>query len=104
MKTTEEKKSILLDNVVRVMKTYERKDAYLKEIADDKATLELLYEKETAGEPMPSYSNYVDYAEWKDTVQKEVVKAESTIENLEIRMVEAEAYQYYIDNYSDLGE
>lgn len=104
MITTAEKKQILLENITRVYKTYERKDAYLKEIADDKATLELLVEKETAGEPMPDYSNYTDYAEWKDTVQKEIVKAESTIENLEVRMIEAEAYQYYIDNYTDIGE
>ena len=104
MITTAEKKQILLENIARVMKTYERKDAYLKEIADDKATLELLVEKETAGEPMPDYSNYTDYAEWKDTVQKEIVKAESTVENLEVRMIEAEAYQYYIDNYTDIGE
>ena len=102
--TTSEKKLILLGNIARVTKTYERKDAYLKEIADDKATLELLVGKETAGEPMPDYSNYTDYAEWKDTVQKEIVKAESTIENLEVRMIEVEAYQYYIDNYTEIGE
>ncbi len=104
MKTTAEKKLILLENIARVTKTYERKDAYLKEIADDKATLELLNGKEGAGEPMPDYSNYTDYTEWKDTVQKEIVKAESTIENLEIRVIEAEAFQYYIDNYTDIGE
>lgn len=104
MMTTSEKKLILLGNIARVTKTYERKDAYLKEIADDKATLELLVGKETAGEPMPDYSNYTDYAEWKDTVQKEIVKAESTIENLEVRMIEVEAYQYYIDNYTEIGE
>ena len=104
MKTTEEKKLILLENIARVLKTYERRDAYLKEIADDKATLELLYEKETAGEPMPDYSNYTDYTEWKDTVQKELVRSESTVKNLEIRMIEVEAYQYYIDNYTDVAE
>ena len=104
MKSTIEKKRLLLEIIARVLKTYERKDAYLKEIADDKATLELLNGKETAGEPMPDYSNYTDYAEWKDTVQKEIVKAESTIENLETRMIEVEAYQYYIDNYTDAGE
>lgn len=104
MKTVQEKKIILLAIIARVMKTYERKDSYLKEIADDKATLELLNTKETAGEPMPSYSNYADYAEWKDTVNKEISRAETTIENLETRMIEVEAYQYYIDNFTDTGE
>lgn len=53
---------------------------------------------------MPSYSNYADYAEWKDTVNKEISRAETTIENLETRMIEVEAYQYYIDNFTDTGE
>lgn len=104
MNTTEEKKIVLSENAARIIKTYEKKDAYLKELADDKATLEFLNEKETAGEPMPDYSNYTDYTEWKETVQKEVDRAETTLENLEIRMIEVEAYQYYIDNYTDIAE
>lgn len=104
MKSATEKKRILLEIIARVLKTYERKESYLKEIADDKATLEFLVEKETAGESMPDYSNYTDYAEWKDTVRKEIDKAETTIANLETRMIEVEAYQYYIDNYTDTGE
>lgn len=104
METIEEKKAILLENTARIIKTYEKKEAYLKEIADDKATLEFLNEKETAGEPMPDYSNYTDYTEWKETVQKEIDRSETTLENLEIRMIEVEAYKYYIDNYSETVE
>lgn len=104
MNTTEEKKIVLSENSARIIKTYEKKDAYLKEIADDKATLEFLVEKETAGEPMPDYSNYVDYAEWKETVQKEIDRAETTLVNLEIRMIEVEAFKYYIENYIDSVE
>ncbi|MEI6857293.1 hypothetical protein [Psychrilyobacter sp.] len=104
MSTIEEKKIVLSENAARIIKTYEKKGAYLKEISDDKATLEFLNEKESAGEPMPDYSNYTDYTEWKETVQKEVDRAETTLENLEIRMIEVEAYQYYIDNYTDIAE
>lgn len=93
-----------MENVARIIKNYEKKEAYLKEVADDKATLEFLNEKETAGEPMPDYSNYTDYTEWKETVQKEIDRAETTLENLEIRMIEKEAYQYYIDNYTEIVE
>lgn len=99
-----EKKALLSETIAKINKTYEKKEAYLKELADDKATLEFLGEKELAGEPMPDYSNYTDYAEWKETVEKEISRSETTLENLEVRVVEAEAYQYYIDNYTESVE
>ncbi|MGB6127641.1 MAG: hypothetical protein WBG30_02730 [Psychrilyobacter sp.] len=104
MKTVPEKKLMLSAKISRTQKTYEKKEAYLKEIADDRATLEFLNERETAGEPMPSYSNYSNYTEWKDTVKKEIERAETTISNLENRMIEVEAFQYYVDTYTKTGE
>lgn len=100
MMTLEEKKALLAESITRINRTNDRRDAYMREIADDKATLELITTKETNGDPMPSYSPYVDYATWKDTVQKEIDRAETTLANLDIRLVEAEAFQYYIDNYT----
>lgn len=100
--TIDEKKVLLQEVIEKITKTNERKDSYLREIADDKATLELINTKEQAGEPMPSYSPYADYSSWKESIQKEIQRAETTLTNLEVRMVEAEAFQYYIDNYTDV--
>lgn len=100
--TTDEKKALLQEAIEKITRTSERKDSYLREIADDKATLELINTKDEAGDPMPSYSPYTDYSSWKEVIQKEINRAETTLVNLEIRMVEAEAFQYYIDNYTEV--
>ncbi len=86
----------------KIIKTNERKDSYLREIADDKATLELINIKEEAGDPMPYYSPYTDYSSWKEVIQKEIQRAKTTLANLEIGMVEAETFQYYIANYTEM--
>lgn len=100
--TLQEKKGLLGEAIARITKTNDRRDSYLREIADDKATLELIDGKEQAGDPMPSYSPYTDYASWRVIIQKEISRAETTMANLDIRMIEAEAFQYYIDNYTEV--
>ena len=100
--TLEEKKQLLSESIDRITRTNDRRDAYLREIADDMATLEFISTKEASADPMPGYSPYSDYATWKDVVQKEIDRAETTLSNLDVRLIEAEAYQYYIDNYTEV--
>ena len=100
--TFEEKKILLGEAIARISRTNDRRDSYLREIADDKATLELISTKEIDGDPMPGYSPYIDYTSWKDTIEKEISRAETTLSNLDLRLIEAEAFQYYIDNYMDV--
>lgn len=100
--TLEEKKVLLGEAMARITRTNDRRDSYLREIADDKATLELINSKEATGDPMPSYSPYPDYPSCRDIIQKEIDRAETTLANLDIRLIEAEAFQYYIDNYTEV--
>lgn len=100
--TLEEKKVLLSEAMARITRTNDKRDSYLREIADDKATLELIGNKELAGDPMPSYSPYPDYTTWREIIQKEIDRAETTLSNLDIRLIEAEAFQYYIDNYTEV--
>jgi len=100
--TFEEKKVLLEEAIARISRTNDRRDSYLREIADDKATLELINTKVVDGDPMPNYSPYTDYTTWKDIIQKEIDRAETTLSNLDIRLIEAEAFQYYIDNYTEV--
>lgn len=100
--TLEEKKVLLSEAMARIARTNDRRDSYLREIADDKATLELINSKEAVGDTMPSYSPYPDYPTWRDIIQKEIDRAETTLANLDIRLIEAKAFQYYIDNYTEV--
>lgn len=61
MLTTAEKKSLLSDIATKIEKQDERRDAYLKELSDDKATLE----------------------------------------NLDVKLIEVEAFKFYVSNFTE---
>ena len=52
---------------------------------------------ETAGDPFPAESPYLDYAEWKAQIQKEIKSTESTIERIGVEKAELMAFKHFID-------
>lgn len=90
---------IALEGVIaKTEKSIEREVSYLKELADDKATLSHIDQMQNDGEPLPSNNPYGSYSEWKDQVEKEIKTGQNSLDRIEIEKAELMAFNYFMEN------
>lgn len=82
--------------IIKTEKSIEREVAYLKELADDKAALSHIEQKELDGEPLPASSPYGSYSEWKDQIEKEIKISQNSLDRIEIEKAELMAFNYFV--------
>lgn len=90
---------IALEGVVaKTEKSIEREIAYLKELADDKATLSYIEQLQSDREPLPKDNPYGSFSEWKDAIEKEIKTGQNSLDRIEIEKAELMAFNYFMEN------
>lgn len=84
--------------IIKTQKSIEREVSYLKELADDKATLSHIEQLQTDGEPLPAGNPYGSYSEWRDQVEKEIKTGQNSLDRIEIEKAELMAFNYFMEN------
>lgn len=84
--------------IVKTEKSIEREVSYLKELADDKATLSHIEQMQADGEPLPANNPYGSFSEWKEQVEKEIKTGQSSLDRIEIEKAELMAFKYFVEN------
>lgn len=90
---------IALEGVIaKTQKSIEKEVSYLKELADDKATLSYIEQLQTDGEPLPVGNPYGSFSEWRDQVEKEIKTGQNSLDRIEIEKAELMAFNYFMEN------
>ena len=91
---TTEKKELMGKFGVKLEKAIKRETAIKKELENDKALLKYLQSQKTSG---VAFENevYENYDSWIATVEKQIKKGDSSLNNLEFKKVELEAVKVY---------
>ncbi|MGL4803773.1 MAG: hypothetical protein ACRC15_01180 [Cetobacterium sp.] len=84
--------------IVKTEKSIEREVSYLKELADDKATLSHIEQMQADGEPLPANNPYGSFSEWKEQVEKEIKTGQNSLDRIEIEKAELMAFKYFVEN------
>lgn len=84
--------------IVKTEKSIEREVSYLKELADDKATLSHIEQMQADGEPLPSNNPYGSFSEWKEQVEKEIKTGQNSLDRIEVEKAELMAFKYFVEN------
>ncbi|MGL5574625.1 hypothetical protein [Cetobacterium sp.] len=84
--------------IAKTQKSIEKEVAYLKELADDKATLSHIEQLQTDGEPLPTGNPYGSFSEWRDQVEKEIKTGQNSLDRIEIEKAELMAFNYFMEN------
>lgn len=84
--------------IVKTEKSIEREVSYLKELADDKATLSHIEQMQADGEPLPSNNPYGSFLEWKEQVEKEIKTGQNSLDRIEVEKAELMAFKYFVEN------
>lgn len=90
---------IALEGVIaKTEKSIEREVAYLKELADDKATLSYIEQLQADGEPLPDNNPYGSFSEWRDQIEKEIKTGQNSLDRIEIEKAELMAFNFFMEN------
>lgn len=84
--------------IIKTEKSIEREVSYLKELADDKATLSHIEKMQADGEPLPSNNPYGSFSEWKEQVEKEIKTGQNSLDRIEVEKAELMAFKYFVEN------
>ena len=84
--------------IIKTQKSIEREVAYLKELADDKATLSHIDQMQADGESLPSNNPYGSFSEWKEQVEKEIKTGQNSLDRIEVEKAELMAFKYFVEN------
>lgn len=84
--------------IVKTEKSIEREVSYLKELADDKATLSHIEQMQADGEPLPANNPYGSFSEWKEQVEKEIKTGQNSLDRIEVEKAELMAFKYFVEN------
>ena len=84
--------------IVKTEKSIEREVSYLKELADDKATLSHIEQMQADGELLPANNPYGSFSEWKEQVEKEIKTGQNSLDRIEIEKAELMAFKYFVEN------
>lgn len=90
-------KEIIEKRVKSLTISIKREKAILQELESDRATIQRIQEWEETGVALASDSHYSSYEEWKSSLQKQIKRGESSLENLKTKKAELEAFQFYLD-------
>ena len=97
-KTTKETKAVITEVVAKLKKSIERESSYLKELDDDKAALTHVQGLQEKGESLPPESAYSSFAEWVETIEKEIKAGEASVKRIDFEKDEITALEYYLAN------
>lgn len=84
--------------IAKTEKSIEKEVSYLKELADDKATLSYIEQLQADGEPLPVGNPYQSFSEWRDQIEKEIKTGQNSLDRIEIEKAELMAFNYFVDN------
>lgn len=84
--------------IIKTQKSIEREVSYLKELADDRATLSHIEKLQADGEPLPEGNPYGSFSEWKDAIEKEIKAGQNSLDRIEIEKAELMAFNYFVEN------
>lgn len=90
------KKEIIAKRVKQLGVAIGREKAVLQELESDKATLKQIASLVEKGTALEAESNYSSYDEWKDLLNKQIKRGETTLSNIVIKKAELEAFQFYL--------
>ena len=91
-------KEVLETVIVKIQKSIEKEVSYLKELADDKATLSHIEQLQADNEALPEGNPYVSYLEWREQVEKEIKTGQNSLDRIEVEKAELMAFSYFMDN------
>lgn len=92
------KQEIMEKRIGQLETSLKREKAIRKEVENDKATLTHLENLEHQGQNLEESSNYSSYGEWKEAIQKQIKRGETSLENIGIKKIELEAFRFYLDS------
>lgn len=92
-----EKKLLMKTYSEKLEKAIARELSIKKELENDKATLKYIEIQKTSSTPLED-SNFANYDEWTEFINKQIKKSENTLTNIGFKKVELEAVQYYVVN------
>jgi len=90
-------KEIIEKRVKTLTTSIKREKAILQELESDRATIQKIRELEETGVALSKDSHYASYEEWKASLEKQVKRGESSLENLKMKKAELEAFQFYLE-------
>lgn len=91
-------KEVLETVIVKIQKSIEKEVSYLKELADDKATLSHIEQLQADNEALPEGNPYGSYLEWREQVEKEIKTGQNSLDRIEVEKAELMAFNYFMDN------
>lgn len=94
-------KEVLETVIVKIQKSIEKEVSYLKELADDKATLSHIEQLQADNEALPEGNPYGSYLEWREQVEKEIKTGQNSLDRIEVEKAELMAFSYFMDNASE---
>lgn len=92
-----EKKLLMGTYAAKLEKAITRELSVKRELENDKATLKYI-ESQKAASVLLENSNFENYEEWIEYINKQIKKSENTLTNIDFKKVELEAVQYYVAN------
>lgn len=90
------KKEIIEKRVKQLGVAIGREKGVLQELESDKATLQQIANLVEKGTALEVGSNYSSYDEWKDLLNKQIKRGETTLSNIVIKKAELDAFQAYL--------
>ncbi len=89
------KKEMMKAYAIKLEKEIKKEKAVLKEIEDDKASLNHVHSQKQSGASLED-SAYESYDEWVENLEKEIRAGENRIKTIEFKKVLIEAVQAYV--------
>lgn len=94
-------KEIVTGQLEKLKKSIKREDNYFKEMENDRALLEHIEELMEQGGTIPAESPYESFAQWKETVEKQIKAGENSLKRIDTEKAEITAFEYFIANAQD---
>lgn len=90
-------KRVLEDVIIKTKKSIEREATFLKELADDRATLAYIEKIQIDGDPLPVDSPYASFDEWELQIEKEIKSSTNSIDRIAVEKAELMALEYFVE-------
>ncbi|MGL5621138.1 hypothetical protein [Cetobacterium sp.] len=90
-------KAVIEGVIIKTQKSIEREVSYLKELADDKATLSKIEQMQADGEPLPVNNPYGSFSEWRDAIEKEIRTGQNSLDRIDVQKAELMAFNYFVE-------
>ena len=81
-----------------VTKSIAKEINYLKELADDTATLAYINQLQNDGESLPKDSPYKSFSEWREKIEKDLKAGNSSLDRISREKYQLMAYEFFLAN------